>query len=90
LGARKPIPKLAIEVVITSDGPNKMKRSKALGVQEIWFWETGEISIYQLASTDYQKANERQFVKGINHERLAKCAAIDSRSQAVREFTQSL
>jgi len=88
-GAKKPIPDLAIEVVITSGGPSKLKRYKALGVQEVWFWEDSTISIYQLASTDYQKASESQFVKGINFYRLAECVAIESRSQAVRAFRQS-
>jgi Uma2 family endonuclease len=87
--ARKPIPDLAIEVVITSGGPSKLKRYRALGVQEVWFWEDGEMSIYQLTPTEYQKVNESQFVKGINFEQLAKCAAIESRPQAVREFRQS-
>ncbi len=85
---RKPVPDLAIEVVITSGGPSKLKRHKALGVQEVWFWETGEISIYQLASADYQKVNESQFVKDINFERLSECAAIESRPQAARAFRQ--
>lgn len=89
-GARKPIPDLVIEVVITSGGPSKLKRYKALGVQEVWFWENGEISIYQLAPTDYQKASESQFLKGISFARLAQCAAIESRPQAVREFRQSI
>ena len=88
-GAKKPIPDLAIEVVITSGGPSKLKRYKALGVQEVWFWEDSTISIYQLASTDYQKASESQFVMGINLDRLAECVAIESRSQAVRAFRQS-
>lgn len=36
-GARKPIPDLAIEVVITSGEPGKLKRYEALGVHEVWF-----------------------------------------------------
>lgn len=86
---RKPIPDLAIEVVITSGGPSKLKRYKVLEVQEVWFWENGEISIYQLSPTGYHKISESQFVKGINLERLAQCAAIESRPQAVREFRKS-
>ena len=85
-GVKKPVPDLAIEVVITSGGPNKLKRYKALGVQEVWFLENGEISIYQLAPIDYQNKSESQFIKGINLDRLAQCAAIESRPQAVREF----
>lgn len=89
-GERKPIPDLAIEVVITSGGPNKLKRYKALGVQEVWFWQNGEISIFQLTSTDYQKAAESQFVKGIDLNRLAESVAIESRVQAVKLFRQSM
>lgn len=87
---KKPIPDLAIEVVITSGGPSKLKRYEALGVREVWFWENSEIGVYQLTSTGYQKASESQFIKGINLDRLAQCAAIETRSQAVREFRQSI
>lgn len=72
--------------MITSGGPSKLKRYEALEVQEVWFWENGEISIYQLTSTDYQQVSESQFIKPINLARLAECAAIESRPQAVREF----
>jgi len=87
---KKPIPDLAIEVVITSDGPNKLKRYQALGVQEVWFWEDGTVSIHQLTSIGYVKAGSSQFSKGINLDLLARCAAIESRPQAVREFRQGL
>ncbi len=84
----KPIPDLAIAVVITSGGPDKLKRYRALGVREVWFWENGEISVYQPTSTVYQQVDESQLVKGINLDRLAQCAAIASRSQAVKAFKQ--
>ena len=85
-GVKKSVPDLAIEVVIPSGGPNKLKRYKTLGVQEVWLWENGEISIYQLTPTNYQSKSESQFIRGINLDRLAHCAAIESRPQAVREF----
>ncbi len=87
-GTRKLIPDLAIEVVITSGGSSRLKQYKALGVQEVWFWENSEIGTYQLTSTDYQKVKESQFVNGIDVDRLAKCAAIASRSQAVKAFRE--
>lgn len=89
-GAKKLIPDLAIEVVITSGGPNKLKRYQALTVQEVWFWEDGSISIYHLTSTGYVNAGDSQFVKGVNLDLLARCAATESRPQAVREFRQGL
>lgn len=87
-GTKKPIPDLAIEIVITSGGPSKLKRYQALEVQEVWFWENGEISIYQLAATGYQKVSESQFIQSINLARLAKCAATESRTQAVKAFRE--
>lgn len=87
-GTRKPIPDLAIAVVITSGGPDKLRRYRALGVQEVWFWEKGNISIYHLTSADYQESNKSQFLEGIDFTRLAQCVAIESRSQAVRAFRQ--
>ncbi|MBE9138462.1 Uma2 family endonuclease [Nodosilinea sp. LEGE 07088] len=88
-GARKPIPDLAIEVVLTSGGPDKLQRYAALGVAEVWFWEAGSICVYQLHPSGYQQASESQFVKGIDLDRLAQCAEIESRSQAVRTFRLS-
>lgn len=88
-GLRKPIPDLAIEVVITSGGPDKLKRYQALGTQEVWFWEQGAISVYQLGVTGYQLVPKSQFVPNIDLARLASCAAIESRPQGVRAFRQS-
>lgn len=85
-GTRNTIPDLAIEVVITSGGPDKLKRYRTLGVQEVWFWQDGNLTIHQLTATGYQDSSSSQFVKGIDVEMLAKCAAIESRAQAVRAF----
>jgi len=87
-GEKKSIPDLAVEVVITSGGPDKLRRYQALGVPEVWFWEAGQIQIYQLTPTTYQAVNESQFMRGMPMEKLARCAAIESRPQAVREFRQ--
>ena len=58
---KKPIPDLAIEVVITSGEPNELKRYQALGVQKVWFCENGTISIYQLLATGYTNVGGSQF-----------------------------
>ncbi|PSB61552.1 hypothetical protein C7B61_15760 [filamentous cyanobacterium CCP1] len=85
-GARKPIPDLAIEVVFTSGGPDKLKRYAALGVAEVWLWEAGRIRVYRLQPGGYQPASESQYAKGINLDRLAQYAAIESRPQSVKAF----
>jgi Uma2 family endonuclease len=85
-GGRKPIPDLAIEVVFTSGGPDKLKRYAALGVTEVWFWQAGSIRVYRLQPSGYQPVSESQCVQGIDLDRLAQCAVIESRPQSVRAF----
>ncbi|WP_155523632.1 Uma2 family endonuclease [Nodosilinea nodulosa] len=86
--ARKPIPDLAVEVVFTSGGPDKLRRYEALGVAEVWFWESGSLSVYQLHTDGYRQVGDSQFVQGIDLNRLAQCALVESRPQAVRAFRQ--
>lgn len=83
---QKPIPDLAIEVVITSGGPSKLKRYKALGVKEVWFWEDGVIEIHYLEGDSYKRISQSRFLPNLNTESLAMCAVIASRPEAVRRF----
>ena len=41
LGPNRDRPDLATEVVITSDGINKLEAHKRLQIPEVWFWEQG-------------------------------------------------
>lgn len=87
-GEQKPIPDLAIEVVITSGGTNKLRRYKALGVKEVWFWQDGKISLHSLEGDDYQEVSQSNFLPDLNTNKLAQCVEIPSRLQAVREFRE--
>ena len=52
LGANRDIPDLAIEVVLTSGGINKLSAYRQLKVPEVWFWQNGELTIYHLRISD--------------------------------------
>ncbi|MFM7426306.1 MAG: Uma2 family endonuclease [Elainella sp.] len=84
-GTSKPIPDLAIEVVITSGGPDQLKRYEALDVQEVWFWQNRQITLHRLTDKGYRQLNQSRLIPGIDLSRLAICAAIESRSQVVRQ-----
>jgi Uma2 family endonuclease len=90
LGAKKNIPDLAIEVVITSGGISKLKRYKALGVTEVWFWQDGVITLHHLAidsaGGEYQEIQQSRLLPHLDIQKLAQCAAIPSRLQAVSAF----
>ena len=85
-GKQKAIPDLAIEVVITSGGTNKLRRYKSLGVKEVWFWEDGVISLHYLEDGDYQRVSQSRFLPDLDIKLLARCVATTSRVQAVQEF----
>lgn len=85
-GGKQWVPDLSIEVVITGEGTSKLKRYAELKVKEVWFWQEGEISIYQLNGSQYQEATDSQFVPSIDLAHLAQCAAVESRAKAVKQF----
>ncbi len=46
-------PSLAIEVIVTSGGLDLLEIYKEFGVEEVWFWEKGEISMFSLKGESY-------------------------------------
>jgi Uma2 family endonuclease len=53
LGQNRERPDLAIEIVITSGGINKLEAYKRLQISEVWFWEKGKLSLHQLQPDGY-------------------------------------
>ena len=60
LGTRKSVPDLAIEVTVTSGGIDTLEIYRRVGVQEVWFWEDGVISVYCLRSTGYELVSKSE------------------------------
>ncbi|MGB3615200.1 MAG: Uma2 family endonuclease [Elainellaceae cyanobacterium] len=46
IGSDKAVPDLAIEVIITSGGINRLALYQRLGVQEVWFWQNDSFALY--------------------------------------------
>lgn len=66
-------PDLSIEVVISGEGISKLKRYRALGVQEVWFWQNNKICMYNPLQSVEHEIHESQFIKGIDLDLLAQC-----------------
>ncbi len=94
IGELKPIPDLAIEVVFTSGGVNKLIRYQALGVPEVWFWEDGVLTLYHLRSNGYERiyTSELEGLKDLDLDLLNRCILIGETDagEAVRYFQQEL
>ncbi|MCL1465321.1 Uma2 family endonuclease [Argonema galeatum] len=87
-------PDLAIEVVFSSGGINKLEVYKRLKIKEVWFWEDGVLEIYHLREEGnkfyYEKISSSEEVKGIDLDLLLRCINIVNHVDAIKTFQQAL
>ena len=89
-GQSKPTPDLAIEVVFTRGGLNKLQRYQAIGVPEVWFWQDGLFSLYRLRENHYEKISRSEIpeLATLDIDLLTRCVLIaqTSRLEAATAF----
>jgi Uma2 family endonuclease len=83
-------PDLAIEVVWTSGGLNKLEVYRTLGVREVWYWRRGRITVHLLRENGYEAAPASAALPGIDLEQLASFLDRPMTSQAIREYREAL
>jgi Uma2 family endonuclease len=88
-GVKKPIPDLAIEVVITSGDIDKLQIYQRLGVPEVWFWQDGNLSIYYLdpnLNNKYERAIRSQLLPNLDLNLLVRFINYADQYDAANEF----
>ena len=92
LETAKSIPDLAIEIVYTSGGVNKLSKYQALGVPEVWFWEDGTLRLYHLRENGYEEVfqSELSGLETLNIDLLKRCILMGETdfAEAVNVFGQ--
>lgn len=83
-------PDLAIEVVWTSGGLNKLEIYRKLGVREVWFWRRGRLTAHRLHGEAYEEVSESTVLPGIDLAQLASYLDRPTASQAIREYRAAL
>ena len=66
IGTNKEIPDLAIEVVITSGGINRLEVYQRLGVREVWFWQNNQFLVYHFRSENIEQFQQTSGYELIN------------------------
>jgi Uma2 family endonuclease len=84
------VPDLAIEVVWTSGGIDKLEIYRKLGVREVWFWEKGVITPYRLHGERYRRIATSKVLPGIDLPQLATFLDRSSARDAMREYRAAL
>jgi Uma2 family endonuclease len=89
-GTSKSIPDLAIEVVLTSGGFDKLQRYQILGVAEVWFWQDGVFSLYRFRDGKYDRITRSEIpeLTSLDIDLLTRCVlmAETSRLNGANEF----
>ena len=66
LGANREFPDLAVEVLVTSGGINKLEAYKRLEIPEVWFWENGALRMYSLGADGYAEVDRSFFLPDLD------------------------
>jgi Uma2 family endonuclease len=91
IGAKKPVPDLAIEVTVTSGGINKLAIYARLKVPEVWFWEDGTIAIYCLRTNGtYEQVSRSELLPDLDIELLAAHSRMADQYDAIQSFIKIL
>jgi Uma2 family endonuclease len=83
-------PDLAIEVIWTSGGINKLEIYRKLGVAEVWIWRRGELTPYVLRGDSYEAATQSAALPGIDLRQLASFLDQPTTSAAIRAYRDLL
>lgn len=90
IGSGKSRPDIALEVIWTSGGLDKLEIYRGLGVREVWFWRSGAITVHELIGAGYVARPDSGVLPGLDLELLA--AHVDPRRQvaSVRAYRRAL
>lgn len=83
-------PHLAIEVIWTSGGLDKLEIYRGLGVGEVWFWRDGRIEVFVLAGETYDARERSLVLPDLDLDQLTKHLDADTTSAAIRGFRAEL
>jgi Uma2 family endonuclease len=83
-------PDLAIEVVWTSGGVNKLEVYRKLDVREVWYFRKGKIQPYVLRGERYEAMPRSEALPDSDLEQLVTFIDRTSTSQSIRDYRAAL
>lgn len=83
-------PDLAIEVVWTSGGIDKLDVYRGLGIGEVWFWREGAVEVSVLAGDRYERRERSVLLPDLDLVQLARHIDPENQTESVRQYRQTL
>lgn len=94
IGSGRTRPDLAIEVVFTSGGVNKLEIYRRLGVGEVWFWVDSRFWLYALVDGKFEETRASRILPGIDLDVIARIVVStsddDDQTAIVRAYRDAL
>jgi Uma2 family endonuclease len=85
------VPDLAIEVIWSHGGLDKLEIYRGLGVAEVWVWDRDAgLRVFALSDQGYEPAEKSRFFPGLDPRWLASFLEQPTQSQAVRALRSAL
>jgi len=83
-------PDIAIEVIWTSGGLDKLEIYRKLGVREVWFYERGSLKFFALRGESYEECQRSPLLPDADPQLFLSCMAERSQVAAVRTLRAAL
>jgi Uma2 family endonuclease len=83
-------PDLALEVVWTSGGLDKLRVYEALGVPEVWMWRRGELCVYVLGEGGYDERDRSALLPGVEIALIASFLDRPGSTETIAAFERAL
>jgi Uma2 family endonuclease len=77
-------PDIAVEVIWTSGGIDKLEVYRKLGVREVWFYERGTLRFFTLREERYAGIERSELLPGADPELFVRRMAAPSQSEAIQ------
>lgn len=90
IDTEKEFPDLAIEVIETSGGVDKLDVYSGLNVAEVWFWEKGTFKLYQLENGSYIQISTSSLLPDLDIALLTRYVNHPEPLDAMIEFSQQI
>jgi len=90
IGTEKEFPDLAIEVVLSSGGVDKLAVYKKLGIREVWFWKNRHFEVYHFRGDEYKKIQQSELLPDLDLALLAYYVEQPDPLDAVLEFREKI
>ncbi|HEY6139165.1 MAG TPA: Uma2 family endonuclease [Thermoanaerobaculia bacterium] len=90
VGAAKESPDLAIEVIWTHGGIDKLDVYRGLGVREVWIWSEGELKAYELRRNAYVEISASVVIPGLEPSFIREFLDCESQTEAVLKMLEWL